>query len=212
MRFRTVLLWSMLLPWLSPLLPGSAAAAAEPGQLVLPDFSALAKKASRSVDISLDPSLLGLAGGILSADPDPDAAAVKSLIAGLKGIYVRSYDFDQEGAYSKAEVDRVRAQLVAPAWVPLVSTHDRQRRTDVDVYARRSGARTDGVAIITAAPRQLTIVNIVGAIDLARLAQLQGRLGIPRLDLLPQEAAPPPPPPGPPASGPPRPAAAQPPH
>jgi hypothetical protein len=209
MRFRTVLLWSMLLSWLPWLLPGPLAAAAEPGQLVLPDFSALAKKASRSVDISLDPSLLGLAGGILGADPDPDAAAVKSLIEGLKGIYVRSYDFDQEGAYSNAEVERVRAQLVAPAWVPLVSTHDRQQRTDVDVYARRSGARTEGLAIITAAPRQLTIVNIVGPIDLARLAQLQGRLGIPRLDLLPQEAAPPPPP-GPPPSAPPRPPVAQP--
>jgi len=35
-------------------------------------------------------------------------------------------------------------------------------------------------AIVTSEPRSLTIVNIVGSIDLATLAQLQGHLGVPR--------------------------------
>jgi hypothetical protein len=34
------------------------------------------------------------------------------------------------------------------------------------------------MAIITARPRELTIVNIVGPIDLAKLGQLQGQLGL----------------------------------
>jgi hypothetical protein len=34
------------------------------------------------------------------------------------------------------------------------------------------------MAIITSKPRELTIVNIVGSIDLAKLGQLQGQLGV----------------------------------
>jgi hypothetical protein len=161
---------------LLPLLPLTAAAQA--GRLVLPDFSALSKKASQSVDISLDPSLMGLASGILAANPNSDTAAVMSLASGVQGIYVRSYKFDEDGAYSKADVDAVRAQLVAPTWVSLVSTHDRKQQSDVDIFVNRTGERTGGMAIITSRPRELTIVNIVGPIDLAKLGLLQGQLGL----------------------------------
>jgi hypothetical protein len=170
------LLWACGLLALS-----GAALATEPGQLVLPDFSALADKAAHSVVISLDPSLLGLAGGLLSADPNPNDAAVKELASGLRGIYVRSFSFDHDGAYSRRDVDTVRAQLTSPAWQPLVSTHDRSQHNDVDIYIRRDGQRTQGMAIISTAPRAVTIVNIVGSIDLAKLAQLEGQFGIPRV-------------------------------
>jgi hypothetical protein len=175
MRFRPQMILTCVL-LLAPLI-----AAAQSARLVLPDFSALTKKASQSVDISLDPSLLGLASGLLSADPND--ADVKDLMTGLQGIYVRSYTFDQDGAYSKADIDAVRAQLVAPAWVPLVSTHDLKAQSDVDIFVRRNGQHTEGMAIITSEPRELTIVNIVGSIDLAKLARLQGRLGVPKIDL-----------------------------
>ena len=178
------------------------AALAQPGRLSLPDFSALARKAVQSVNVSLDASMLGLAGGILGASPD--AASVKGLLAGLQGIYVRSFVFDRDGAYSQADVDAIRAQLVAPAWVTLVSAHDRGQHSDVDIYVRRNGDRTEGMAIITAQPRQFTVVNLVGSIDLAKLAALQGRFGIPMVGVpptllpappSPPAAAPPPPPP-----------------
>ena len=172
MRFRPLVLISLLLP----LLPMTAAAQA--GRLVLPDFSALSKKASQSVDISLDPSLMGLASGIFAGNSNPNAAAVKDLAGEVRGVYVRSYKFDEDGAYSKADVDAIRAQLVAPTWVSLVSTHDRKQQSDVDIFVNRTGDRTAGMAIITAKPRELTIVNIVGSIDLAKLGQLQGQLGV----------------------------------
>jgi hypothetical protein len=160
----------------------SIAVASEPGRLELPDFSALAKKASQSVVISLDPSLLSLASGLFSADGDPADAGTKELISGLKGVYVRSFHFDDDDIYSQSDVDAVRAQLSAPAWQSLVSTHDRKQRSDVDIYVRRVGSHTEGLAIIAQHPRELTIVNIVGSIDLAKLSQLQGQFGIPRFD------------------------------
>ena len=59
--------------------------------------------------------------------------------------------------------------------------------SNVDIYLRRSGDHTEGVAIIAAQPRQLTIVNIVGSIDLAKLAQLQGQFGVPKVGLTPAD-------------------------
>lgn len=177
MRFRLVTLVCTLLA-----LPGLASAA-DPGRLQLPDFSALSKRATQSVDISLDPSLLQMASGVIDNNSGANGAAVNDLIRGLKGIYVRSYTFEKPGEYSKADVSAIQAQLLAPGWQPIVSTHDLKQGNNVDIYVRRSGSRTDGVAIIAAQPLQLTIVNIVGSIDLAKLAQLQGQFGVPKVGL-----------------------------
>lgn len=184
MRFRSVLLACALLA-----LP-ALSAAADPGRLQLPDFSGLARKATQSVDISLDPSLLRLAGGAISNDNGANGAAVNDLIQGIRGIYVRSFTFDRPGEYSKADVSAVLAQLGAPGWQPVISTHDVKEGNDVDIYVLRRGGRTDGLAIIAAQPKQLTIVNIVGSIDLAKLAQLQGQFGVPRIGLTMGGAAP----------------------
>lgn len=176
MRFRSIIFCALLaLPAL--------AAAADPGRLQLPDFSALSKRATQSVDISLDPSLLRLAGGAIANDSGGNGAAVNDLIQGIKGIYVRSYTFDRPGEYSRADVRAIQAQLLAPGWQPIVSTHDLKQGKDVDIYVRRTGDRTDGIAIIAAEPRQLTVVNIVGPIDLAKLAQLQGQFGVPKIGI-----------------------------
>lgn len=177
MRLRSVTLVCALLA-----LP-ALALAADPGRLQLPDFTALSKKAVQSVDISLDPSLLRLASGVISSDASGNGAAVNGVIQGIRGIYVRSYTFDKPGEYSKADVKSVEAQLLAPGWQPVVSTHDLKQGNNVDIYMLRNGNRTDGLAIIAADPRQLTIVNIVGSIDLAKLAQLQGQFGVPRIGL-----------------------------
>ena len=183
MQFRSIILVCALLP-----LP-ALACAADPGRLQLPDFSGLSKKATQSVDISLDPSLLHLASGVINSNSGGNGAAINDLIQGLKGIYVRSYTFDKPGEYSKADVKAIQAQLLVPGWQPIVSTHDLKQGNDVDIYVRRSGNRTDGVAIVAAQPLQLTIVNIVGEIDLAKLAQLQGQFGVPKVGLTVNGAA-----------------------
>jgi hypothetical protein len=169
--------------WLSAPLAAlltSVALAAPPGLLVLPEFDALARKSTESVNISLDPSLLGLAASFLDSS-DPQDAATKQLIGGLRGIYVRSYTFDADFAYPAAQVDAVRAQLAAPGWQRLVQTNSTRDRTHVDIYVCADRGVAQGLAIIASEPRQFTIVNIVGAIDLAKLHKLEGSFGIPKL-------------------------------
>jgi hypothetical protein len=47
-----------------------------------------------------------------------------------------------------------------------------------------------GLALIASEPRQFTIVNIIGAIDLDKLHKLEGQFGVPKLDLEASKAPP----------------------
>ena len=160
----------------------SAAALAADGQLKLPNFEGLADKASESVSITLDPALLGLAARFL--DPaDPQDAAAKAAIQGIKGIYVRSYKFDEDFAYPKSDVELVRKQLGAPGWQQLVQVRSRKEQQKVDIYILVEQERANGLAIIASQPREFTIVNIVGSVDMRKLHELEGQFGIPKLEL-----------------------------
>lgn len=167
-----------------------ALAAAEPSaQLVLPDFAVLSKKAAQSTTISLDSSMLALAGRFLDAD-DPQDAAAQEVIKGIRGIYVRSFAFDTDSAYSQSDVDAVRRQLSAPGWSRLVETHSRKTHADVDIYVMIVNKQATGLALIAVEPRALTIVNIIGSIDLDKLHKLEGQFGVPKLDLETGKAVP----------------------
>jgi hypothetical protein len=147
--------------------------AAQDAKLKLPDFSSLAGKATDSVNVSLSPWLLRLAAAFMD-DKDEDSAATKKLLAGIKSIEVRSYEFDSDFAYSAADIEAVKKQLAAPGWSQLVQTHDRKNNEDVDVYIFVENNRTRGLALIAREPREFTIVNIVGSVgveDLPKLGQ-----------------------------------------
>jgi Domain of unknown function (DUF4252) len=158
------------------------ASAAQGPQLTLPDFSQLAQKASETVDISLDSSLLGLAARFMSGEGD-DEKIVKDLLTNLRAIYVRSFEFDADGVYSRDDLEQVRRQFSAPGWNRLVGVRSKRERTDVDVYIWMDGKNPGGIAILATEPRKLTIVNLVGRVDLDKLRRLEGEFGIPKLDL-----------------------------
>jgi hypothetical protein len=151
-------------------------------RLNLPDFSGLESKASETVTITLDSAMLGLAARFLSSE-EPNDAAVKELVKGLTGIYVKSFQFDSDFVYPKSDVDKVRKQLSAPGWQRLVEVRSRKASSDVDVYVSLDRDKVNGLAIIASEPRELTIVNIVGSVDLQKLHQLEGHLGVPKLEL-----------------------------
>jgi hypothetical protein len=163
------------------LTPTLAWAAPNP-RLVLPEFAQLAKKATESVTITLDPALLAMAGRFLDSN-DAQDAATKEVIKGLRGIYVRSYTFDKDSEYAQADIDAVRSQLSAPGWNRLVETKSRKTHANVDIYIMTDNNQAIGLALIASEPRQFTIVNIVGAIDLEKLRKLEGQFGVPKLDI-----------------------------
>jgi len=148
-------------------------------RLQIDHLDRLASTAAETVDVTIDSSLLQVASKFLSSKK-ADEARIKELIAGLKGVYVKSFQFDNEGEYTEADVDMIRSQLRAPGWTRIVDVKSRRSGENVEVYTMIEADNVAGLAIIAAERRELTIVNIVGPIDLEKLADLEGQFGIPR--------------------------------
>jgi hypothetical protein len=53
----------------------------------------------------------------------------------------------------------------------------------VDVFILLNGDKAQGLSIIASEPREFTIVNIVGSIDLEQLHELEGKFGVPNLEI-----------------------------
>src|SRR5262245_1925053 len=173
----TLVKW-IALPVLCVLVCATALAAPPSARLLLPDFSALGSTATDSVAITLDAPLLAVAAKFLNSG-DPEERAVRDLIGGLQGIYVKSYTFDKPFAYPATDVDAIRKQLRAPAWQQIVQVRSSVKQSTVDIFVCLVQEKPIGLAIIATEPRQFTIVNIVGAIDLDKLHQIEGRFGVP---------------------------------
>ncbi len=140
----------------------------------------LAARATESVDVTLDASMLQLASGFLSKD-DPDQVKVKKIVSKLKGVYVRSFEFDKEGQYSINDVESIRSQLKPPMWARIVDVRS-NKGENTEVYMKKDGDQVAGLVVIDAEPKELTVVHIDGSINPEELSELGGHMGIPRMD------------------------------
>jgi hypothetical protein len=163
------------------LLLGACAAQAQ--WLKIPaSIEKLADKADEVVDVTLDQNMLNMASRFLS-DKNQDEASAKKVIAGLKGIYVRSYTFSQEGVYSQADVEALRSQLRGPEWSCIVKVRSMKNHDNADVCLITKDGKIAGLAVIATEPKELTIVSINGTIDPDQIHLLEGQFGIPKMDL-----------------------------
>jgi hypothetical protein len=158
-------------------------AQAQDVRLQLDSLDKLESRASDSMDVTLDGSILRLAVGFLK-DSDPEERAVKELVMGLKGIYVKVYEFDKPGEYSAADLDPVRTQLRSPAWTRMVGVKSKKEGENMEVYMLKStGEQIGGLTVLTTGDKQLAVIQILGTIDLEKLIKLSGKLGIPSINI-----------------------------
>ena len=161
------------------LLVGSAVTArAQGAKLQMSQLDSLANKASETVDVSIDERLMAATAKIFSAKDD---AEIKEILKGLKGIYVKSFEFEKAGEYSPADVESVRSQL--RGWDKIVSVNSKKDGDNVEVYLMMQGDQIEGLAVISAEPKEFTVVNIVGPVNIEKLTKLEGQFGIPNIGL-----------------------------
>jgi hypothetical protein len=84
----------------------------------------LADKASSKAEVTLDGSVLKLAAKFLSGD-DPDEVKIKKLVTNLKGIYVKTFEFEKEGEYSESDISAIRKQLET-GWSRIVGVQSKK--------------------------------------------------------------------------------------
>jgi len=156
-------------------------AKAQGAKIQLSNLDHLAARASQTVDVNIDERLVQIAAKVLSSE-DADEKKIKKIVDGLKGIYVKSFEFENTGEFTQADVESVRTQLRGPAWSKLVNVTSKKDGS-VEVYLMLVGDQISGLAVLSVEDKELTVVNIVGPVDLEKLSRLEGQFGVPELGI-----------------------------
>ena len=163
-------------------------ARAQDSRIQLTSLDHLAAKASQTVDVSIDQRLIRIAAKVFK-DSDVEEKQIKDLLVGIKGIYVKSFEFETDGQYVAADIETIRTQLRGPGWSRLVGVHSK-KDGNFEVHLLMNGEEVAGLAVLHTDLRELTVVNIVGPVNLDKLAKLEGQLGIPDLEIQPSKSKP----------------------
>ncbi len=137
----------------------------------------LAAKATNATEVTLNKDMLNFASKFMDGK-DKDQAAVSQLIQGLDGIYVRDYEFDKEGEYSMDDIEKLRQAIETPEWTPMVRDRERKGAEINDVMVKLVNGETKGMFILSAEPKEISIVLILGNIRMDQLGMLKGIGGL----------------------------------
>jgi hypothetical protein len=189
---KTVITHSLKLACLAALLACAVGTASAQQSLTQPisklqieNLDALASRAEQVVDVTIDEGMLKLIPLIIrkTGKTSADAQKIARIAAGFRGVYVRSFQFAGDGQWAESDIAGIRAQLKQPGWSRIVSVKSRKDGQNVEVYVMTDPANLGGLAILATQPNELTVVNIVGKINLEDILALEGNLGIPDLDI-----------------------------
>jgi hypothetical protein len=136
----------------------------------------LAARASSVTEVTLGKNMLAFASKFMNGK-DEDEAATKKLIDGLDGVYVREYEFEKDGEYSMEEIEKLRQYFETSEWSSLVREREKKTGETTDVMMKLVNGETKGMFILSAEPRELTIVLILGPIrpeDIGKLGHIGG--------------------------------------
>ncbi|HEY6488688.1 MAG TPA: DUF4252 domain-containing protein [Terracidiphilus sp.] len=158
-----------------------------PLPLPAPVEKELAARASDVTEVTLGKNMLAFAAKFMH-DKDDENDNVRQLIEGLDGIYVRDYQFDKEGEYSVDQLDQLRKSFGTPEWQPIVHEHERKSGETTDILMKVVNGENKGMFILSAEPRDLTIVLILGPIRPEDLGKLHGIAGLGALADVEKEA------------------------
>src|SRR3954447_5866732 len=137
----------------------------------------LAARASNVTEVTLGKNMLGFAAKFMNGK-DENEAATRHLIEGLDGIYVRNYEFDKEGQYSMEEIQKLRSFFETSEWTPIVHSRERNTGETTDVLLKMVNGETRGMFVLSAEPRELSIVLILGPVRMEDLGKLRGIGGL----------------------------------
>src|SRR5580658_1895492 len=136
------------------------------------DFKSLDKlgaNASESTNITLEGDTLKLATSFLGGDSGP--------FKNLTGVYVRSFEFAKPGQYNEADLAPLRAYLKTLQWSKIVDVKETEETSEIYLKSLPNN-KLGGLAIISAEPKEVTVVFISGVLNMSDVGKLSG-LGIP---------------------------------
>lgn len=148
-------------------------------ELDLSFLKGLESKAKEATDINLGQEQLQLMMGF-SGEGSKELQGLGKMI---ERVQVKVLEFDKEGMYSIADMETLKNKLKTGEFVPLISHKEKGGFTEIAMRKGPKGNR--GFVILSAEAREITVVNIVGDIDLSALGKLTGKFGIPNIQMGP---------------------------
>lgn len=151
--------------------PGLAQAA----RVQIDQLNYLGSRAKETVEVTLDRPAVQLVAKLTTLD-SKEQNRFRELAARIQGIYVRGYEFENEGEYSASDVESLRGQLRAPLWQRLALVRDRNGESN-EVYFVARNDQMEGLTVISAEPRRLCVANLVGQLNLEDFNLLEREFG-----------------------------------
>ena len=185
-QFRTMAAAALFL-----LLPAAAVPAfAQPASGVAAlEFETLEEKADEVVKVNLWGRSLEQAKRLMGLRKNV-TASVRGFLGGLKGVYRRTYRFRGSEA-SEDDVRPVHKRLSDDGWVPIIETADRQAPESLSVYSYYEDEELAGMTVVSSDPGEVTVLKIMGPVDLEALSQIGRGLGLPLMNVATTDLPPP---------------------
>jgi len=186
----------------TPLLRAQDAA---PVPLKVHGLDALGERATLHTDMTFDESMLKAASRMMPEEDRP-------IIAKLRSVTVHNFKYSAPGMYDAAALEAVRAQFSGGGWNHMVTKETQPPvepaaatagasigigpesapvatapakpfdPTRTDVWVRMDHSNFDGIVLVVANQRNISVVVVDGMISPLDLLHLRGHFGIPKFD------------------------------
>jgi hypothetical protein len=141
----------------------------------------LASRASHVTEVTLDKNMLAFAAKFMDGkDGDKDDKEAREMIQNLKGVYVRDYEFDKDDSYSAEELEGLRKYFEVGDWSQMVHERTKGKAAGTDVFVKIVNGQMQGLFVLDAEAKELSLVLILGPIDVDKIGKLGGNFGIPK--------------------------------
>lgn len=148
------------------------------------DTEDLKSQADEVVEVNLDGETLQEGSKLLSVRNGINNS-VKSVLGGIKGIYRRTYRFALGNPYEEGAMNNLRQQITDGGWAPMIDVQNQTNSSGVTVYSftSKDSSTPNGITVISNDPGEITVLNLVGDVDLEALATVGETLGMPVMSI-----------------------------
>jgi len=144
------------------------ASSAHAQQIDLKVLDTIAAKAKSSTEIGMDEASLKAAAA--AAEKGAKPGPVKNTTEGMKGFYLRSYEFNK-GEFKWDDLKAFTDQLKAPSWVRFLKNKEQNEQTEI--WWHVTNGQTDGMLLISVEEEEITVINAIGTSNLGDLSSLK---------------------------------------
>jgi hypothetical protein len=138
----------------------------------------LQRSASSKTNFTFDHSML-----VFASKLEPNNEELRRVIAGVSGISVHTCHFPEAWQYDAETLSSVKEDYRAAGWTQLMNKHAKGGDAGgTDLWVRLENNTISNVAILLAAPNDVTFVGVSGSISPLDLSHLGGHFGIPKIE------------------------------